>query len=61
MIEYMGTHKDAEGADVYAFRVNGVPRELREESLKIVPGFYESLPPLVQAQIEARHQNRSAT
>ena len=61
MIEYMGTHKDADGADVYAFRVNGVPRELREESLKTVPGYYESLPPLVQVQIEARRNSRSAS
>lgn len=61
MIEYMGTHKDADGADVYAFRVNGVPRELREEALGTVPGYYESLPPLVQAQLEARRKNREAT
>lgn len=61
MIEYMGTHKDADGVDVYAFRVNGVPRDLREESLQTVPGFYEVLPPLLQAQIEARRKSRSAT
>lgn len=60
MIEYMGTHKDAAGAEVYAFRVNGVQRELREESLKTVPGYYESLPPLVQAQIEARRKHGGA-
>lgn len=61
MIEYMGTHKDADGVDVYAFRVNGVPRELREDSLKTIPGFYEVLPKLVQAQIEARRKSRSGT
>lgn len=60
MIKYMGTHTNADGATVYAFLVNGVARELLEEALTRVPGFYESLPAPVQAQIEARRRAAGA-
>lgn len=56
MIEYMGTHKDADGVVVYAFLVNGVPKELREDALGASPGFLESLPPLALAQVEAHRR-----
>lgn len=55
MIKYMGTHRNAEGMTVYAFLVNGVAKDVPEDALKTVPGFYEALPATVQAQIEARH------
>lgn len=56
MIKYMGTHTNAAGATVYAFLVNGVARELTEDALANVPGFYESLPAPLQAQLEARRR-----
>jgi hypothetical protein len=59
MIRYMGTHTNANGETVYAFLVNGVSRELREEALTTVPGYYESLPAPVQAEIEARRRART--
>ena len=59
MIKYMGTHTNADGETVYAFLVNGVSRELREESLETVPGYYESLPAPVQVEIEARRRART--
>lgn len=57
MIVYMGTHRNADGATVYAFLVNGVQKELGEDALHRVPGFYEALPVAVQAQIEARRKS----
>lgn len=59
MIRYMGTHTNAEGQTVYAFLVNGVARELREEALETVPGYYESLPRPVQVDIETRRRARA--
>lgn len=56
MIRYMGTHTNADGDIVYAFLVNGVARELREDALANVPGFYESLPAPVRAELEARRR-----
>lgn len=56
MIKYMGTHTNADGVTLYAFLVNGVERELREEALTNVPGFYESLPAPLRAQLEAQRR-----
>ncbi|MFD2366182.1 hypothetical protein [Pseudoduganella sp. GCM10020061] len=56
MIRYMGTHTNADGATVYAFLVNGVARELTEDALTRVPGYFESLPAPLQAQVEARRR-----
>jgi hypothetical protein len=49
----MGTHKNAEGATVYVFIVNGMQKEIREQALKQHPGCYEALPASAKAQIDA--------
>ena len=53
MIRYMGTRKNAEGATVYVFVVNGLEKEVREGALKQHPGCYEALPASTRAQIAA--------
>ena len=53
VIRYMGTRKNAEGASVYVFIVNGLEKEVREHALKQHPGCYEALPASVKAQIAA--------
>jgi hypothetical protein len=52
-IRYMGTRKNAEGASVYIFIVNGLEKEVREHSLKQHPGCYDALPASVKAKIAA--------
>ncbi len=49
----MGTRKNAEGASVYVFIVNGLEKEVREHSLKQHPGCYDALPASVKAKIAA--------
>lgn len=49
----MGTRKNAEGAAVYVFIVNGLEKEVREHSLKQHPGCYDALPASVKAKIAA--------
>ena len=61
MIKYMGTHTNADGVTVYAFLVNGVARELPEETLRNVPGYFESLPAPLQAQLEAHRRAGSGS
>lgn len=61
MIKYMGTHTNADGATVYAFLVNGVARELQEDALRTVPGYFESLPAPLQAQLETRRRAGSGS
>jgi len=53
VIRYLGTRKNAEGAPVYIFIVNGLEKEVREHSLKQHPGCYEALPASVKAKIAA--------
>ena len=53
MIRYMGTRKNAEGATVYVFVINGLEKEVRESALKQHPGCYEALPAPAKAQIAA--------
>jgi hypothetical protein len=53
VIRYMGTRKNAEGASVYIFIVNGLEKEVREHALKQHPGCYEALPASVKAKIAA--------
>lgn len=53
MIRYMGTSKNAEGANVYVFIVNGMQKEIREHALKQHPGCYDALPASVKAKIAA--------
>jgi hypothetical protein len=53
VIRYMGTRKNAEGASVYIFIVNGMEKEVREHALKQHPGCYEALPASVKAKIAA--------
>jgi len=53
VIRYLGTRKNAEGAPVYVFIVNGLEKEVREHSLKQHPGCYEALPASVKSQIAA--------
>jgi hypothetical protein len=53
VIRYMGTRKNAEGASVYVFIVNGLEKEVREHALKQHPGCYEALPASVKAKIAA--------
>lgn len=53
MIRYMGTRKNAEGATVYVFIVNGMQKEIREHALKQHPGCYDALPDAAKAQIAA--------
>ena len=59
MIRYMGTRKNAEGASVYVFIVNGMQKEVREHALKQHPGCYEALPATVKAKIAATRAWRS--
>jgi hypothetical protein len=49
----MGTRKNAEGATVYVFVVNGLEKEVRENALKQHPGCYEALPASAKAKIAA--------
>jgi hypothetical protein len=49
----MGTSKNAEGATVYVFIVNGMQKEVREHALKQHPGCYDALPASVKAKIAA--------
>jgi hypothetical protein len=49
----MGTSKNAEGANVYVFIVNGMQKEIREHALKQHPGCYDALPASVKAKIAA--------
>jgi len=53
VIRYLGTRKNAEGASVYVFIVNGLEKEVREHALKQHPGCYEALPASVKAKIAA--------
>ena len=53
VIRYMGIRKNAEGASVYVFIVNGLEKEVREHALKQHPGCYEALPASVKAKIAA--------
>jgi hypothetical protein len=53
VIRYMGTRKNADGAAVYVFIVNGLEKEVREHALKQHPGCYEALPAAVKAKIAA--------
>lgn len=53
VIRYMGTRKNAEGASVYIFIVNGLEKEVRENALKQHPGCYEALPASVKSKIAA--------
>lgn len=53
VIRYMGTRKNADGASVYIFIVNGLEKEVREHALKQHPGCYEALPASVKAKIAA--------
>ncbi|MFL6673921.1 MAG: hypothetical protein ACJ8LG_11605 [Massilia sp.] len=53
MIRYMGTRKNADGANIYVFIVNGMQKEVREHALKQHPGCYEALPESAKAQIAA--------
>jgi hypothetical protein len=53
VIRYMGTRKNAEGATVYVFVVNGMQKEIREQALKQHPGCYDALPAAAKAQIAA--------
>jgi hypothetical protein len=53
VIRYMGTRKNADGAAVYVFIVNGLEKEVREHALKQHPGCYEALPASVKAKIAA--------
>lgn len=53
VIRYMGTRKNAEGASVYVFIVNGLEKEVREHALKQHPGCYDALPASVKAKIAA--------
>ncbi|WP_317204023.1 hypothetical protein [Janthinobacterium sp.] len=56
MIKYMGSRKNADGAVLYLFLVNGAQKELRQDALKRHPGCYEALPAAAKALIDA---NRS--
>jgi hypothetical protein len=49
----MGTSKNAEGATVYVFIVNGMQKQIREHALKQHPGCYDALPADVKAKIAA--------
>lgn len=49
----MGTRKNAEGATVYVFVINGLEKEVRESALKQHPGCYDALPAPTKAQIAA--------
>jgi hypothetical protein len=53
LIRYLGTRKNAEGAAVYVFLVNGMEKEVREHALKQHPGCYDALPAPVKAKIAA--------
>jgi hypothetical protein len=53
LIRYMGMRKNAEGASVYIFIVNGLEKEVREHALKQHPGCYEALPASVKSKIAA--------
>lgn len=53
MIRYMGTRKNAEGATVYVFIVNGMQKEIREHALKQHPGCFDALPASAKAKIAA--------
>jgi hypothetical protein len=53
VIRYLGTRKNAEGASVYVFIVNGMEKEVREHALKQHPGCYDALPASVKAKIAA--------
>ncbi|MGZ5200338.1 MAG: hypothetical protein ACXWC4_11260 [Telluria sp.] len=53
MIRYMGTRKNAEGATVYVFVVNGIQKEVREHAFKQYPGCYDALPASAKAKIAA--------
>ena len=53
MIRYMGTRKNAEGATVYVFIVNGFKKEVRENAFKQHPGCFEALPASTRAKITA--------
>jgi hypothetical protein len=53
VIRYMGTRKNADGAPVYVFIVNGLEKEVREHSLKQHPGCFEALPASVKSRIAA--------
>ena len=53
LIRYLGTRKNAEGAAVYVFIVNGMEKEVREHALKQHPGCYDALPASVKAKIAA--------
>ena len=53
VIRYMGTRKNADGASVYIFIVNGLEKEVREHALKQHPGCYDALPAAVKAKIAA--------
>jgi hypothetical protein len=53
LIRYMGTRKNAEGASVYVFIVNGLEKEVREHALKQHPGCYDALPASVKSKIAA--------
>ena len=53
MIKYMGTKTTGDGAVLYLFLVNGVPKEVRESALKQYPGCYEALPATAKARINA--------
>jgi hypothetical protein len=53
VIRYLGTRKNAEGAAVYVFIVNGMEKEVREHALKLHPGCYDALPASVKAKIAA--------
>ncbi|RJG21393.1 hypothetical protein [Massilia cavernae] len=56
MIRYVGKQKNAEGATVYVFLINGLQKEVRESALKQHPGCYDALPASAKAQIAANRQ-----
>lgn len=56
MIRYLGTQKNADGATVYLFTVNGLQKEVRESALKQHPGCYEALPASAKAKIAANRK-----
>ncbi|MGZ8289326.1 MAG: hypothetical protein ACXW2U_07395 [Telluria sp.] len=56
MIRYVGTQKNADGATVYVFLVNGLQKEVRESALKQHPGCYDALPAAAKAKIAANRQ-----
>lgn len=53
MIKYIGTKTTDDGMVLYLFLINGVQKEIRENSLKQYPGCYEALPATAKARINA--------